>query len=145
MDIKKIAAGAATAGLLSLGGLGAGLGLANADPPTPTPNPGNSDNSGGPVRPAPVTGPGDNAGQPGTPLPPGLNYLPAPGHGGPMPQDRIEFPTIPSWITTPVTPPMAAPPQPELPDWATGLPVVWNPDLGTWGVWLGDQQVFVRL
>lgn len=62
-----------------------------------------------------------------------------------MPQDSISFPTTPSWVTTPVTPPVDAPAQPELPDWATGLPVVWNPDLGTWGVWNDETGTFIRI
>ncbi len=150
MQMKTFAAGIATAGLLGLGGLGVGLAQADPHTPPPSPSPGNSDNAGGGDRtPAPwptaVTGPGVNAGQPGTPLPPGQGYLPPPGHGGPMPQDRISFPTAPVWATTPVTPPMDAPAQPELPDWATGMTIVWNPDLGTWGVWDGQMNTFVRL
>ena len=150
MDMKKYAAGAATAGLLGLGGLGLGMGLAQADPASPPPaDPGHSDNAGdngapGP-RPTTVTGPGVNAEDPGNPLPPGLGYLPPPGHGGPMPQDSIAFPEAPAWVLTPVTPPEDAPPQPELPEWAEGLPVVWNPDLEVWGVWNEDTGVFVRL
>ncbi|CDO11053.1 hypothetical protein C1S82_12195 [Mycolicibacterium cosmeticum] len=151
MQMKTFAAGIATAGLLGLGGLG--VGLAQADPHTPPPSPtspGNSDNSGGAdrtqaPRPTTVTGPGVNAGEPGTPLPPGQGYLPPPGHGGPLPQDRISFPAAPAWVTTPVTPPTDAPAQPELPDWATGMTIVWNPDLGTWGVWDDEMNTFVRL
>jgi hypothetical protein len=86
-----------------------------------------------------------NAGEPGNPLPPGLGYLPPPGHGGPTPQDRIEFQTTPTWVTTPIVPPEDAPPQPELPDWATGMQVVWNPDLGVWGVWDADTGTFICL
>jgi hypothetical protein len=149
MDVRKFAAGVATAGLLGLGGLGVGMGLAYADPhpPSPAPSvPGGSDNSNSPApRPTTVTGPGVNADAPGNPLPPGLGYLPPPGHGGPMPQDRITFGTVPSWITAPVSPPVDAPPQPELPDWATGMTVVWNPDLGVWGVWDAGTGSFIRL
>ncbi|KRE28501.1 hypothetical protein ASG82_07160 [Mycobacterium sp. Soil538] len=157
MDVKKIAAGFATAGVLGLGGFGAVAGLAQADPASPPPHgPGSTDHPGDPggngqgtgnpgPRPTTVTGPGVNAGDPGTPLPPGLGYLPPPGHGGPMPQDRIAFPEAPSWVTTPVTPPEGTPPAPELPDWAEGLPVVWNPDLGVWGVWDSSTGTFVRL
>lgn len=153
MDVKKFAAGTATAGLLGLGGLGLGMGLAQADPASPPrpDNPGNSDNAGdnGNGAPAPrpttVTGPGVNAGDPGNPLPPGLGYLPPPGHGGPMPQDSIALPETPSWVITPVAPPEDAPLQPELPDWAEGLTVVWNPDLEVWGVWNEETDVFVRL
>lgn len=162
MEIKKLTAGIATAGLLGLGGLGMAAGLAHAEPPA---NPGNSNGQGngpgngpgngngpggpngnsGPDRPDVVTGPGVNAGDPGTPLPPGLGYLPPPGHGGPMPQNVITLPETPVWVITPVLPPEGAPLQPELPDWAEGLAVVWNPDLSAWGVWNGDTGVFVRL
>ena len=48
MDIKKIAAGAATAGVLGLGGLALGTGIAQADPHGPGPHPpipGQSDNA----------------------------------------------------------------------------------------------------
>ncbi|QZT65134.1 hypothetical protein [Mycolicibacterium austroafricanum] len=162
MNLKKMTAGVATAGLLGLGGLGVAAGLAQADPPSPRPdNPGNSDNPGnaggngnpgnaggngnpGP-RPDTVTGPGVNAGDPGTPLPPGLGYLPPPGQGGPMPQDVILLPEVPAWVTTPVLPPEDAPAQPELPEWAVGLPIVWNPDLAVWGVWNEDTGIFVQL
>jgi hypothetical protein len=149
IDVKKIAAGVATAGLLGLGGLGVGVGLAQADPHSSghgnSDNPGNSVNQSPAPRPTTVTGPGVNAGEPGNPLPPGLGYLPPPGHGGPMPQDRITFPTTPSWVTTPVTLPVGAPPQPQLPDWATGLTPVFNPDLGVWGVWDPNTASFIRL
>lgn len=143
MKMKTFAAGFATAGVLGLGGLGVAAGPAQADPHTPPPhptNPGNSDSSG-----TTTTGPGVNAGVPGNPLPPGQGYLPPPGHGGPMPQDRISFPAPPSWVTMPVMPPMGAPPQPELPDWAAGLPLTWDPDLSAWGVWDAQTNVFVRL
>jgi hypothetical protein len=154
MDVKKLAAGAATVSLLGLGGLGAAAGLAQADPQKPNPgnpghsdtNPGNSGDRGGPHgAPPAVTGPGVNAGVPGNPLPPGLGYLPPPGHGGPMPQDRVEYPEVPVWVITPVLPPVDAPLQPELPDWADGFTIVWNPDLSVWGVWDPTGNVFVRL
>lgn len=153
MDLKKTTAGIATAGLLGLGGLGVAAGFAQADPPAPRPdNPGNSDNPGTPggngnpgPRPDTVTGPGVNAGDPGTPLPPGLGYLPPPGHDGPMPQDVIQLPEVPAWVTTPVVPPEDAPPLPEAPEWAVDLPIVWNPDLAVWGVWNEDTGIFVRL
>ena len=150
MDMKKLAAAAATAGLLGLGGAAA----AHADPHTPPPSPsgpGNSDHNANPGNgsptqwPATITGPGVNAGAPGNPLPPGQGFLPPPGHGGPMPQDRIPFPSTPSWVTMPVLPPLGAPPQPTLPDWATGLPVFWDPDLAAWGVWDAQTGTFVRI
>ncbi|MGP4058434.1 hypothetical protein ACTWP6_27035 [Mycobacterium sp. 4D054] len=152
MDMKKITAGAATAGMLGLGGLGLGAGIALADPPNP--NPGHSGNGPGHNKgpghgnPNPVpdfTGPGVNFGGPGNPLPPGLGFLPPPGHGGPMPQDRIFLPEIPAWVVNPVLPPVGTPPPPELPDWADGLTIVWNSDLSAWGVWDGEQSVFIRL
>ncbi|PRC46191.1 hypothetical protein C6A85_91325 [Mycobacterium sp. ITM-2017-0098] len=148
MDMKKLTASVATAGLLGLGGLGMATGLAQADPPA---NPGNSNGQGngqgnGNVpRPDVVTGPGVNVGAPGNPLPPGLGYLPPPGHGGPLPQNTIVLPETPAWVITPVLPPVGAPLQPELPDWAEGLSLVWNPDLQAWGVWNGDTGVFIRL
>ncbi|MFG1929201.1 hypothetical protein ACGFK1_00890 [Mycobacterium sp. NPDC048908] len=52
-----------------------------------------------------------------TPPPP----VPVPGHDGPIPQDAV----VPMW----------APPAPPPPFWAPWLPVVWNTDLSTWGVW----------
>lgn len=148
MDMKKLTASVATAGLLGLGGLGIAAGVAQADPPA---NPGNSsgqgngNGNGNVPRLDLITGPGVNAGAPGNPLPPGLGYLPPPGHGGPMPQDTFLLGEVPSWVITPVLPPEGAPLQPELPDWATGLSVVWNPDLQAWGVWNEDTGVFVRL
>lgn len=152
MDMKKLTASVATAGLLGLGGLGLATGLAQADPPA---NPGNNGNgngnngqgngNGNAPRPDVVTGPGVNAGDPGNPLPPGLGYLPPPGHGGPLPQNTIVLAETPAWVITPVLPPEGAPLQPELADWAEGLSVVWNPDLQAWGVWNEDTGIFVRL
>ncbi|BBY76538.1 hypothetical protein MPRF_34370 [Mycolicibacterium parafortuitum] len=129
MEMKRIAAGVVTVSALGLGGLGLGAGMALADPPAPNPNP----------------GPGVNIGGPGNPAPPGLGHLPPPGHGGPMPQNRILLPAVPAWVVTPVVPPLDAPPRPDVPDWADGLSIVWNPDLSAWGVWNGDQGVFIRL
>jgi hypothetical protein len=148
VDMKKLAAGTATASLLGLGGLGLAFGQAQADPhatpvpPTPA-NPGTTTTT----VPAPptVTGPGVNSGAPGNPLPPGLGYLPPPGHGGPMPQDRVAFPSTPSWVISPVEPPAGAPAQPAVPSWATGLPVVWSPDLNTWGVWDAAGNAFIPI
>lgn len=129
MTFKEFAAGAATAGVLGLAAIGVGAGLAQADPPdNPWP---------------PIPGPGVNAGEPGNPLPPGRNFLPPPGHGGPMPQDRIEFSAPPWWLD--LIPPLGIPPQPPLPDWADGLKVVWNPEIGAWGVWDASSSVFIRL
>lgn len=151
VDIKKIAAGAATAGVIGLGGLGVGAGLAHADPHVTPPGPGNSDHGNGNGNgqyqwPPMVTGPGVNAGTPGNPLPPGQGFLPPPGHGGPALDARISYPDIPDWVTMPVLPPLDIP-QPELPDWAVNLnlPAVWNPELNAWGVWDASAHTFVRL
>lgn len=144
--MKKINAGATIASVLGLGGLVLGAGIAQADPPTP--NPGHSGNGPGHGNSNPdpdFTGPGANGGAPGTPLPPGHGFLPPPGQGGPMPQDRILLPAVPAWVVTPVLPPVGTLPPPELPDWADGLRIVWNPDVSAWGVWDGEQGVFIRL
>lgn len=137
MTLKKIAARAVATSALGLAGLGVGAGLAHADPIGPIPTP--------PFPTPGVTGPGVNAGAPGNPLPPGHGYLPPPGHGGPLPQDRIPFTATPAWVVVPVVPPMGTPPAPPLPDWAAGLQVVWDPDLGAWGVWDAQGSAFVRL
>ena len=84
----------------------------------------------------------DDIGGPGNPLPPGHGFLPPPGHGGPMPQNGIPYPAVPSWVNIPVAPPVGAPPQPPVPAWATGLPVVWNPDRAVWGVWDAANDTF---
>lgn len=144
MDIKTFAAGVATAGLLGMGGLGL-AGSAQADPSTPPPSPTSPGNSDHAPWPTTVTGPGVNAGSPGNPMPPGQGYLPPPGHGGPMPQDRYPFDAVPAWVTAPVTPPADAPTRPPLPDWAAGLTVTWNPDLGAWGVWDAGSNTFIRI
>ncbi|ALI27276.1 hypothetical protein XA26_34490 [Mycolicibacterium fortuitum] len=134
MTFKNAAAKTATAAALLLAGAGLGSGLAQADPPGPFPPPM-----------PPIPGPGVNVGVPGNPLPPGQGYLPPPGHGGPMPQDRISFAAPPPWVLMPVIPPIGTPPAPPLPAWADGLPVFWNPDLGAWGVWDAQAGVFVRI
>ncbi|KAA0104234.1 hypothetical protein [Mycolicibacterium sp. P1-5] len=148
MDIKKIAAGAATAGVLGLGGLGVGAGLAQASPPVP-PNPGHSDNGNGNGNghdqwPTTITGPGVNFGAPGNPLPPGQGFLPPPGHGGPALDARIFYPHIPDWVNVAVPTDI---PVPELPDWAAnlGLQAVFNPELNAWGVWDAAASTFVRI
>ncbi|MCV7344413.1 hypothetical protein [Mycolicibacterium rhodesiae] len=159
MEIKKIAASAATAGVLGLGGLGLGMGFAHADPhgPGPQPIPGhseNNDNRGPGQWPTTVTGPGVNAGTPGNPLPPGHGFLPPPGHYGPMPADNVYYPDVPSWVLNPVPIdqlPVGIPPAPELPDWVSDLPnpadakLVFNTDLNAWGIWNGASSTFIRL
>ena len=102
MKRKRTAAKATLVGALSIAAVGFGAGLAHADPPVPTPPP------------WPVPAP-DN------PLPPGRDFMPPPGHAGPMPQDAVA--------------PMWAPPAPPPPFWAPWLPVVWNTELRAWGVW----------
>jgi hypothetical protein len=149
VDIKKIAAGAATAGVLGLGGLGVGAGLAQADPHVTPPTPGHSDNGNGNGNgqwPTTITGPGVNFGGPGNPLPPGQGFLPPPGHGGPALDARIYYPSIPDWVTNPELPSVNIP-QPPLPDWAAnlGLQAVFNPELNAWGVWDASASTFVRI
>ncbi len=137
MTLKKIAARAVATGMLGMVGLGVGAAVAQADPMGPIPTP---------PFPAPgVTGPGVNAGAPGNPLPAGHGYLPPPGHGGPLPQDRIPFTATPAWVVVPVVPPMGTAPAPALPDWAAGMQAVWDPDLGAWGVWDAEGSAFIRL
>lgn len=106
MKLSRIAARAALLAALAAAALGVRADLASADPHDP-PWP--------PVDP----GPGVNAGWPGNPLPPGQGYVPPPGHRGGF---------------TGVAP-MWAPPAPAPPWWAPWLPVVWNDDLPSWGVW----------
>jgi hypothetical protein len=130
MNPKKWAVTTVTCGFLGLGALAAASGV-QADP-------------GGPYWP-PQPGPGVNVGGPGNPLPPGRGYLPPPGHGGPMPHEPIAYSGPPPWVVAPVPPPWGAPPPPPTPDWAVGLPVFWDPDLGVWGVWNAPAGVFIRL
>ncbi len=95
MKLKRTTATAALVGAMSIASAGFGAGLANADPPGPPPPP--------------------------WPAPPGRDFLPPPGHSGPLPRDAV----VPVW----------APPAPPPPFWAPWLPVVWNTDLNAWGVW----------
>ena len=130
MNVKKITAGTAIAGLLGFGAVGLGSGLAQADPPhVPVPGP-------------PVPGPGVNAGTPGNPLPPGQGFLPPPGHDRDdfVPADRDDF-TVPDWED--VAAPVWAPPAPPPPVWAPAAIVVWNPVVGAWGIWVNG--VFVQI
>jgi hypothetical protein len=137
MNMKKMVAGAATAGVLGFASLALGAGSAQADRP------------GGPC---PGVGPGTNFAGPGTPHPPGQDCLPPPGHLAPGPDaddfrvpvpDRDDFDMAPWWVLTPPAPPVWAPPPPAPPFWAPWLPVIWNPDLGVWGVWQGGA--FIQL
>ncbi|OBG35318.1 hypothetical protein [Mycobacterium sp. E3198] len=141
MKLNKIAATAAMAGALGSAALGIGAGLAQADPngpnvPGPGPNvpgpnmpgnnvPGNNgpgQNGPGPYAPicnpgAPL-GPGANCNGPGTPLPPGQGGAPPPGHYN----DPGRYGLPATWV-----PPVGDPD-------GTQLPVVYNPQLGQWGV-----------
>ncbi len=114
MNFKKIASGALMAGAIGLSAVALGSGTAQADKHGPCP------------------GPGVNCIWPGNPLPPGQGFLPPPGHRGDfVPDDWNEF--VPDW----------APPRPVVPDWAPGASVVWNADIGSWGIWWNGG--FVRL
>jgi hypothetical protein len=110
MKLKKIAASAAMAGALGSAVLGVGAGLAQADPHGPNP-PG----------PGCVGGPGVNCNGPGTPLPPGQQGFPPPGHYN----DPVGYGYPPTWI--PPGDPMA-------------YPVVFNPGVNAWGVFLPGGQ-----
>lgn len=136
MTLKKTAARTVATSMLGLAGLGVGAGLAQADPYSPMPSP---------PSPGVTTGPDANAGTPGNPLPAGHGFLPPPGHGGPLPQDRVPFTATPAWVQAPVTPPTGTPPAPSAPDWATGMPVVWDPELSAWGVWDTQGSAFIRI
>jgi hypothetical protein len=140
MNLKKITAAAAMAGGLGSAALGIGAGFAQADPgvpgvPGPGPNipgpnvPGPNVPGGDRDLPAPgqvVPGqpicnpgaPGVNCNVPGSPLPPGQNGFPPPGHYN----DPGRYGLPATWI-----PPVGDPD-------GTQLPVVFNPDLGQWGV-----------
>ena len=137
MNLKKITAAAAMAGGLGSAALGIGAGFAQADPgipgvPGPGPNvpgpnvPGGDRDLQGPGQGPFIPGqpicnpgaPGVNCNAPGSPLPPGQNGFPPPGHYNDP--DRYGIPA--TW----------APPVGD-PD-GTQLPVVFNPDLGQWGV-----------
>jgi hypothetical protein len=58
-------------------------------------------------------------------------------------QDRIDFLAPPWWVWA--VPPRDVPPAPPLPDWADGLKLVWNYDLGAWGVWDASSNAFIQL
>jgi hypothetical protein len=139
MKLNKIAATAAMAGALGSASLGIAAGLAQADPngpnvPGPGPNvpgpnvpgpnvpPGQVPGPGGPVLPGqPICNPGApgvNCNAPGSPLPPGQNGFPPPGHYN----DPGSYGLPATWV-----PPVGDPD-------GTQLPVVFNPQLGQWGV-----------
>lgn len=112
MKLNKFAATAAMAGALGSAALGIGAGLAQADPNGPNPP--------GPV-PGCTGGPGVNCNGPGTPLPPGQRGFPPPGHYN----DPIGYGYPARWIP---------PGQP------VDYPVVFNPAVNQWGVFLPGGQ-----
>ena len=138
MKLNKIAATAAMAGALGSAALGIGAGLAQGDPNGPNgpnvpgpnvpgPNvpgqnvPGQNVPGQGPNLPGqPICngGPGVNCNGPGSPLPPGQNGFPPPGHYN----DPGSYGLPATWV-----PPVG---DPE----GTQLPVVFDPQLGQWGV-----------
>ncbi|BBY10138.1 hypothetical protein MMARJ_08780 [Mycobacterium marseillense] len=137
MRLNRIAASAAIAGALTSGALGVGAGLAQADPngpnvpgPVPGPNvpgpgpvPGQNVPGPMPGQGVPIcnAGPGVNCTAPGTPLPPGQNGFPPPGHYN----DPIGYGLPARWMP---------PGQPG------DYPVVFNPGVNQWGVFLPDGQ-----
>lgn len=130
--LNKIAASAAIAGALGSAALGIGAGMAQADPQGPNvpgpnvpgPNvPGQGPNVPGPVPGQPICngGPGVNCNGPGTPLPPGQRGFPPPGHYN----DPIGYGLPARWMP---------PGQPG------DYPVVFNPAVNQWGVFLPGGQ-----
>jgi hypothetical protein len=119
MRLNRIAAGAVVAGALTSGALGIGAGLAQADPNGPNvPGPGPLPGQGMPICNA---GPGVNCNGPGTPLPPGQNGFPPPGQYN----DPIGYGLPAHWMP---------PGQPG------DYPVVFNPAVNQWGVFLPGGQ-----
>lgn len=132
MDLSKFAAGALMAGTITSAAFGIGAGIAQADPNGPNmpgpnvpgPNvPGPDMRGPGQLPPPGVPvcngGPGANCNGPGTPLPPGQHGFPPPGHYN----DPVGYGLPPRW-----TPPG----QPG------DYPVVFNPAVHQWGVFLPD-------
>lgn len=143
MYLKKIAATAAMAAGLGSAALGIGAGLAQADPNGPNipgpnvpgPNvPGPNVPGQGPGRghesvpglPICSGGPGVNCNGPGTPLPPGQNGFPPPGHYN----DPIGYGLPATWIA---------------PGTDVALPVVFNPEVGAWGVFTTSGFVSINI
>lgn len=138
MNLSKIAAGTLMAGTITSAAFGIGAGIAQADPNGPNipgpnipgpnvPGPNGPDLRGPGQLPPPGVpicngGPGVNCNGPGSPLPPGQerNGIPAPppGHYN----DPIRYGLPATWV-----PPVGDPD-------GTQLPIVFNPDLGQWGV-----------
>lgn len=135
MKLNRIAAGALMAGTITSAAFGIGAGVAQADPNGPNvpgPNVPGPNVPGPDVRapgqlPPPGTpicngGPGVNCNRPGTPLPPGQGGLtPPPGHYN----DPVGYGLPARW-----TPPG----QPG------DYPVVFDPSLNQWGVFLPNGQ-----
>jgi hypothetical protein len=122
MKLKKIAAGTALAGALGFGALGVGAGLAQADPPWP-PGPN-------------VPGPGwdhDNGWRGDHDWRANHDWRADRGDWDGVPADWNNFWGPPPWASVP----------PPAPIWAPGLAVVWNPDVGGWGVW--NSGIFIQL
>jgi hypothetical protein len=137
MNLNKFAATAVLAGALGSAGLGIGAGLAQADPqiPGPGPNVPGPDVPGpngpghqwpghqGPGLPICNGGPGVNCNGPGTPLPPGHGGLvPPPGHYN----DPVGYGLPAVW-------------GPDLD--GPQFPVVFNPDVNQWGVFVDGRFV----
>ncbi|WP_231986827.1 hypothetical protein [Mycobacterium sp. E1386] len=133
MNLSKITAGALMAGSITSAALGIGAGIAQAGPDgpnVPNPNipgpnvPGGDRDVPGPGQHVPGQpicnpgAPGVNCNQPGSPLPPGQNGFPPPGHYN----DPVRYGLPATWV-----PPVGDPD-------GTQLPVVFNPQLGQWGV-----------
>jgi hypothetical protein len=60
-----------------------------------------------------------------------------------MPQDSHFYDTQPWWVLAPPPPPFWAPIAPPPPPWAPDVPVIWNPDLNVWGVFIDNN--FIQL
>lgn len=133
MKLNRIAAGAVMAGTITSAAFGIGAGIAQADPNGPNvpgpnvpgPNvPGGDRDMPGPGQHVPGQpicnpgAPGVNCNAPGSPLPPGHNGFPPPGHYN----DPVRYGLPATWV-----PPVGDPD-------GTQLPVVFNPQLGQWGV-----------
>jgi len=137
MKLNKLAATAAMTGALGSAALGIGAGMAQADPNGPNvpgpnvpgpnvPGPNVPDRDGpgvGPIPGQPICngGPGVNCNGPGTPLPPGQGGFPPPGHYN----DPIGYGLPDRWMP---------PGQP------VDYPVVFNPAVNQWGVFLPGGQ-----
>lgn len=129
MNLKKFAAGATIAGALGAAALGFGAGSAQAKPHPGPPMPPIPVIPVIPVAPAdwvPGDPPGHNPFGPpgqvmqGNPVVPGLTGVP-PGHWG----EPWLYGLPATWL-------------PPIPGVTEPLPVLWDPDVGAWGVWWND-------